>query len=161
MNNATPCANGRNDADATITTMQCLGCGQTRTTRLAIRRPDRRLSCSVCEHVTLHRSMADPIQGDWREDLNLDPERAREAPSAGPERAAAPMVPPHVQAAFDKAGVVAVFIVGLNREAWLEASATSCGRPLVLLDADLSPDRLAAVAARLLARKDADHEETR
>lgn len=62
-----------------------------------------------------------------------------------------PPLPDAVQTAFHLANVVPVFIVGLDREAWVSRSATSLGRTVVLIDAAVAPDRLIALADQLLA----------
>lgn len=59
-------------------------------------------------------------------------------------------VPIAVQTAFYLAGVVPVFVRGLNREAWLSDQAKVDEREVLLIDADVTPDRLVAIADQAL-----------
>lgn len=61
-----------------------------------------------------------------------------------------PMLPAAIHAAFHFAGVVPIFVQGLNAEAWLSSVATVCGRPLLVIDADVSPERLGELADEML-----------
>lgn len=63
----------------------------------------------------------------------------------------ASMLPDAVRMAFYLAGVVPVFIAGLDAAAYLSAVAKSGGRELLLINADLDEDELAAIADQTLA----------
>lgn len=135
-------------------TMQCLTCGTTRGTMQKLKHPERQLRCAGCEQVTRHRAMADPVQGDWREDQNLSrtPQPAQTVdPPDDAVPTEQPVIPEHVQAILSLAGVVPVFVAGLNREAWLESVAKVDGRPLLLINADVGGERLADIAGQALA----------
>jgi hypothetical protein len=55
-------------------------------------------------------------------------------------------LPEAVQAMFQIAGIVPVFLPNLTREAWLSTSVKSGGRTLLVIDSAVAPDRLAAIA---------------
>jgi len=61
------------------------------------------------------------------------------------------ILPDGVQSAFYLAGVWPMFVPGLNGEAWLSSQAFSNGRALLVIDSDISPERLACVADWALA----------
>ena len=136
-------------------TMQCLTCGATRGTMQKIKHPARRLRCAGCEQVTRHRAMADPVQGDWREDQNLSLSAAAAQTVAEP-----PAIPAGVQVTLDLAGVVPVFVPNLDGEAWLESVVKVIdGRALLLIRAGIDRERLADLACQALARKRATGED--
>lgn len=61
------------------------------------------------------------------------------------------LLPEAVRLAFYLAGVLPVFLPGLEREAWLSTSIKSEGRTLLVIDSAVSPDRLASIADQALA----------
>lgn len=60
------------------------------------------------------------------------------------------ILPAAVQSAFYIAGVVPVFLAGVNREAWLSTSVKVGGNALLIIDAGVSPARLEAIADEVL-----------
>jgi hypothetical protein len=62
------------------------------------------------------------------------------------------MLPAAVQTAFYLAGVVPVLLPGLNREVWLSTAMRVDDRPLLVIDAGVSPERLVAIADRMLEK---------
>lgn len=61
------------------------------------------------------------------------------------------LLPEAVRLAFHLAGMLPVFLPGLEREAWLSTSIKSEGRTLLVIDSAVSPDRLEAIADQALA----------
>ncbi len=61
------------------------------------------------------------------------------------------MLPEAVQAIFNMAGVLPLLVPGLNAPAWLSSQAFSYGRPLLIVDADISPEGLEEVADWVLS----------
>ena len=55
------------------------------------------------------------------------------------------LLPETVRTMLELAGVVPVMVPGLNREAWLTQQVRSGERPLLLIHADISPERLDVV----------------
>ena len=60
-------------------------------------------------------------------------------------------LPAAVQTAFQLAGVVPVFLAGLNRDAWLSSQVKIDGHPALFLNASVEPERLAVIADQVLA----------
>lgn len=61
------------------------------------------------------------------------------------------MLPEAVRLAFHLAGVVPVFIPGLDEPAWLSSEVKSHGHALLLMNDALSPDEVASIADQALS----------
>ena len=60
-------------------------------------------------------------------------------------------MPSAVAAAFRIAGVVPIFLPNLNRDAWLSASVTSGGLPVLAIDDGVTEGRLREIADQVLS----------
>ncbi|MBC7955011.1 MAG: hypothetical protein H7Y33_03950 [Cytophagales bacterium] len=60
------------------------------------------------------------------------------------------MLPEAVQAMFQIAGIMPIFLPDLTREAWLSTSIKSGGRTLLVIDSAVDPDRLEEIASEAL-----------
>ena len=137
-----------------MTTMQCLTCGDTRGTMQNIKWPERRLKCAACGCVTRHRVIADPNQGDWREDLNLEPKGSRTPPQAAPLRAiGTAAMPDEAIRLLDNAGLRPVEVDNLGRDAWVLGTIG-----FVLIDreaAEVRPFEVVNEILRMMANREA------